>query len=654
MTTHRLEPARIEWGDDGTPRAPAFGDVYHARIGARAQARHVFLAGNHLPARWAGRRDFTIAETGFGLGHNVLATWQAWRDDPARPRRLHLVSIEAHPPRRDDLQRAHAGGDSAELAAQLVAAWPPLVRGLHRLDFEGGALRLLLAFGDVRDLLPELVFTADAYYLDGFAPACNPQMWESRVLKALGRRAAPGATAATWSVARSVRDGLTAAGFDWQRAPGLGGKRETLRARHAPRHLQARAADVPGADDRRAIVVGAGLAGACTAAALAALDFDVTVLDRHDQPAGGSSGNPAGLFHATVHAEDSPYARLFRAAALHTARLLDGLDGGHVTQGRTGLLRLEQELDIAAMRARVDRLGLPADFVQVLEAAEASRRAGVPLGAPAWFYSGGGWVSPGALVRERLAHPRIRFVGGCTVQALRRADGGWQVLDADGAVLAAAPQLVLANAGQVNPLLATAGVGPFELTHSRGQVSLFDMGAALPLRCPVAGDGYALPLPGGGVLCGATTAEDDDDAAVRDADHRVNFERLQRLCGLCAPADPAQWRGRVGWRVTPADRLPLAGPLPALHIAAGTRLDQARLLPREPGLHLACGFGARGITLAPLLGELVAARIARTPLPLEQSLVDAVDPGRFLVRAARAAVRSPSVRRPRVAGSPAV
>lgn len=644
MKSRPIVPARIEWADDGTPRAPDFGDVYHARIGARAQADHVFLAGNGLPARWAGRRDFTIAETGFGLGHNFLATWQAWRDDPARPQRLHLVSIEAHPPRRDDLQRAHAGSDSPDLAAELVAAWPPLVPGLHRLDFEGGALRLLLAFGDVCDLLPELVFAADAFYLDGFAPALNPEMWDPRVLKALGRRAAPDATAATWSVARSLRDGLTAAGFDWQRAPGLGGKRETLRARYVPRHRHAHAAHVPGADDRRTVVVGAGLAGACTAAALAALDFEVTVLDRHVQPAGGSSGNPAGLFHATVHADDGPHARLFRAAALHTARLLDGLDPGRVPHGRTGLLRLEQALDRAGMQARVDRLGLPADFVQALEAAEASRRAGVPLDVPAWFYPGGGWASPGALVGERLAHPGIRFVGGCNVQALQRAGGHWQLLGADGAVLASAPHLVLAVAGQVNPLLASIGAPPFVLTCSRGQVSHFDpdVDAATALRCAVAGDGYALPLPGGGLLCGATTAADDDDAALRDADHRANFERLRRLCGLQAPADPARWRGRVGWRVQPADRLPLAGPLPALHLAAGTRLDQARLLPREPGLHLACGFGARGITLAPLLGDLVAARIAGTPLPLEQSLVDAVDPGRFVVRAARNALRSPA------------
>ena len=643
MKTHPLQPARIDWGDDGVPRAPDFGDVYHARIGARTQAQQVFLAGNGLPARWAGCADFTIAETGFGLGHNFLATWQAWRDDPARPRRLHMVSIEAHPPRRDDLQRAHAGGSSPALAQQLVDAWPPLVPGLHRLDFDGGAVRLLLAFGPVRALLPELVFTADAFFLDGFAPARNPEMWAPEVLKALGRRAAPGATAATWSVARSLRDGLTAAGFQWQRAPGLGGKRETLRAVHRPRPHAAAPTVADGLQPRQAIVIGAGIAGACTAAALAALDVEVTVLDRHPQPASGSSGNPAGLFHATVHADDGPHARLLRAAALHAARLIERLDPARVPRGRGGFLRLERALDLAAMQARLYQLGLPDDFVRALDAATASQLAGAPLPAPAWHYPAGGWMSPAALVCERLSQPGIRFVGGCAVQAIRRVDDQWQVCDATGAVLALAPQLVLAAAEQVNPLLASVGAAPLPLARNRGQVTHFRPDGAVALRCAVAGDGYALPLPDGRLLCGATIGPgDDDDATAREADHRANLERLQRLCGIVAPADPAHWHGRVGWRVQAPDRLPLAGPLPRVQMPPGTRLDQARLLPREAGLHVLAGLGSRGLTLAPLLAEVVAARITGTPLPLEQGLVDAVDAGRFVVRAARAATRNPA------------
>ncbi|MBK7059685.1 MAG: FAD-dependent 5-carboxymethylaminomethyl-2-thiouridine(34) oxidoreductase MnmC [Rubrivivax sp.] len=634
MRTEPIVPARIAWADDGSAHSIDFGDPYQGHAGPAAQARHVFLAGNSLPARWAGRSDFSIAETGFGLGHNFIATWKAWRDDPQRPTRLHYVAVDAHPPALSDLKRAHGDAATGDLAAQLFAAWPPLVPGLHRFDFDGGGVQLLLALGDVRRLLPELVFSADAFYLDGFSPARNAAMWEPRVIKALARRARPGATAATWSVAGNLRRALTTAGFEWQREPGIAGKREVLRARFAPHWAQPKAAaQVDDSSPRRAVVVGAGLAGACTAAALARQGFEVQMLDAQAEPAQGSSGNPAGLFHATVHGEDGIHARLFRAAALHAARCIAASDGARVPHAVQGLLRLEQQLDLAAMRALIERQCLPADFVQALSAADASLRAGLTLPSPAWFYAQGGWVAPAALVRQQLGQPGVRFVGQARVAELRRDDGGWACLDAQGHVIASAPQLVLACADQVNTLLQGAGWPAFPLQRQRGQVSQFS--EALALRMPVSGDGYALPLPDGGLLCGATRGGDDEDPQPRDEDHRANFTRLQRLCGLQAPADPARWSGRVGWRVGPPDRLPLAGPMFARQRQAGQRLDQARLLPREPGLHLACGFGARGITLAPLLGEAVAAVIAGTPVPLEQSLIDSVDPGRWLVRDAR-------------------
>ncbi len=237
MKTQPITPAQIEFGPavSDPPRAPAFDDIYHPHVGALAQARHVFLQGNGLPGRWAGRADFVILETGFGLGNNFLATWQAWRLDPARCERLHFVSIERHPPSAADLARAHADSPLADLALQLLGAWPPLTPNLHGLDFEGGRIRLTLALGDVAMLLPALRLSADAVFLDGFAPARNPQMWQPRVLKAIGRLAAPQATAASWSVAREVRAGLSTAGFEVQRAHGIGGKREITLAQHRPR-----------------------------------------------------------------------------------------------------------------------------------------------------------------------------------------------------------------------------------------------------------------------------------------------------------------------------------------------------------------------------------------------------------------------------------
>ncbi len=647
MKTQPIEPAQIDWGAgaDAVPRSPLYDDIYHPQAGALAQARHVFLQGNGLPQRWAGRAAFTVLETGFGLGHNFLATWDAWRRDPARCERLFFVAVERHPLRAADLQRAHAASTLPGLAGALLQAWPPLTPNLHLLHFEGGRVQLLLALGDIAALLPTLRLQADAFYLDGFAPAPKPAMWQPRVMKALAARAAPGATLATWSAASALRADLGSAGFVPRLAPGTGGKREITLADWAPRFTPHRPPSTATAG-REALVVGAGLAGAATAQALAHLGWRVTVLDRHPAPAAETSGNPAGLFHGTVNADDGPYARLFRSAALLArTEYAAAVSTGAVPGSADGLLRMVQEDGgLAAMRALLQRLRLPPDYVEALTAEAASARAGLHLAHPAWHYPGGGWVAPATWVRHALSTPGVHFVGGIDVHTIVRHADEWQLRDAEGRVLAQAPTLVLANAAAAARLLAPLGHAPWPLWHSRGQVTHWAGPTAL--RLPLAGDGYAIPLHGpglpAGLLCGATREAGEPDITgappvLRDEDHRLNLQRLQRLTGLQAPADPALWQGRAGWRLHSDDRLPIAGAMPLAGLPPGQRLDQARLLPRERGLFVLTALGARGLTLAPLLARLVAAQASGTPWPLEQDLADAVDPARWAVRAARTA-----------------
>ena len=622
MKSQPITPARIEFGE--VPAAPDFGDVYHPHVGALAQARHVFLRGNGLPERWRGRDRFVMLETGFGLGNNFIAAWDAWRSDAARCRQLVFASIERPPPTHADLVRAHAASTLPALAGALASAWPPLVHGLHTIDFEHGRVRLLLAFGDVAAWLPELALQADAILLDGFAPARNPAMWEAHVLKAVGRRAAPGATAATWSVARELREGLASAGFEVGRAPGIGGKREITVARHAPRFTPP---GPPAPTQREAAVIGAGLAGAAIARALADEGWEVTVLDRQPAPALETSGNAGGLFHGTVHADDGPHARWLRAAALHAQRTIAPLVAAGLPGQVQGLLRLGGR-DGDGLRRLVERQHLPADWVQVLDPAAASALAGVPIAEASWCFPGGGWVSPAALARHWLDGLRLR--GGVAVDRLERADSAWRLLDADGRTLHTTPVVVLANAADALRLAAPFGYSA-PVRRVRGQVTAWRDGATALAR-PIAGDGYALPLPGGGLLCGATSQPGDEDPALRDADHQHNLQRLQRLTGLARPAGAAL-EGRVGWRLQTDDRLPIAGALPDLRAHA----DGARRWPRIEGLWLGTALGGRGITLAPLLGRLVAAQIAHAPLPLERSLVDAVDPARWALRVARRA-----------------
>ena len=635
MKTAPVIAAQVDFASDpAAPRAPAFDDLYHPRAGAFAQAHRVFLAGNGLPERWRGRERFTVLETGFGLGNNFLATWAAWRDDSARCQRLTFISIEKHPLTAADMARAHVASPVPDIARELLAAWPALTCNLHGLDFDGGRVRLLLSFGDITQWARQIVARVDAFCLDGFAPARNPAMWDRSVFAMLTRLAAPGATAATWSAARAVREGLQGAGFEVHAAAGGGGKREITVARFAPRFMpkappgRALLAQAPS----HAIVVGAGIAGAATAAALARQGVECLVLEHRAEPAAEASGNVAGLFHGTVMGHDGPHARLHRACALWAPRAMREAIAAGVPGHAQGLLRVVSRLSLAEMHALIERQGLPTEFVQALAAVEAARRSDVPLAAPAWFYPGGGWIAPAALVRHWLATPGVICRTGTAVQRMEHRAAGWALFDTHDRLIAQAPLVVLANAHDAARLAGAAP--PWPLRSLRGQVTQIahgDVTGPRP-RLPISGAGYALTLPDGSLLCGATSSDEDDDPDLREADHHFNLARAARLLGGAPVAAGAPLQGRVGWRVSSDDRLPLIGPLHDATARQPTRRDSARLLPRREGLWIHSALGSRGLTTAPLLAEVLAAWASGAPLPLEADLVDAIDVARLSMR----------------------
>jgi tRNA 5-methylaminomethyl-2-thiouridine biosynthesis bifunctional protein len=630
VKTEPIVAARIDFAAGGAPRSIEFSDVYHPLDGPLDQAREVFLAGNGLPQRWRGRERFSICETGFGLGGNFLAAWAGWRDDPLRCARLHFVSFDRHPPTRDDLARALAASPWPALARELLAAWPPLVPNLHTLVFESGRVQLLLGFGEATALARGLVARIDAFFLDGFAPARNAAMWSADLFKALARSAARDATAATWSAARAVRDGLAAAGFEVRAAPGPGHKRDITLARFAPRFVPPRPPGraLPDAAPGHALVIGAGLAGAAVARALARQGVACTVLDREREPARHASGHPGGIFHGTIGVDDTPYTRWHRAASLRASAWwresgVPGADGG--------LLRLSERHGLDAMRALLAAQRLPADYVQALSPSDAAARAGIELADPAWCFTRGGWADPAALVRATLALPGVQYRGDSDVQSIERTSDAWHALDGSGRVLGEAPVLVLANAAQA---LALGSLPPSWVTRTRGQLSWLRR-PALRLALPVSSGAYALTLPDGRLLFGATQQADDDEPGVRDGDHAENLERVTRLLGRAPAHDVTALEGRVAWRVHTRDRLPLVGAVPDLQAARPARRDAPRLVPRRPGLYLHCALGSRGLTTAALAGELIAAMVTGAPWPLEADLVDAIDPARLATSCAR-------------------
>ena len=647
MIPAAVVPGELAFNADGLPWSALHDDIYHPASGPFVQARHVFVGGCRLVERWRGRERFTVLETGFGLGHNFLATWDAWRQDPQRAQRLHFVSVELHPLRRDDLARAHRGSELGELAGQLCGAWPSLTPDLHRLVFDGGRVQLTLAFGDARLWLRQLVLHADALFLDGFAPARNPAMWEPRLLQSVARLAAPGATLATWTAARAVREGLAKVGFQVTLAQGKGGKRDITLAQFTPRFVAnaapGRASRKPGAG--RVAIVGGGLAGCATAWALAEQGIASVLFDRHAAPAREASGNPAGMFHPIVNAQDGSHARFNRAAAFAVREAVQhAIAALGVSGGAAGMLRLHTDPSgLDGMQRVLQRLGLPGEVAQACSAAQASALCGMPLPSPAWFFPGGGWVDPAGLSRSLLARAGAlsQWRGGMAVDRLRRTASGWDLLGADGTVLEHADTVVLANAGDALRLI---GAPAWPLDKVRGQVSMLPIDAwpagLLPPALPVGGAGYLLPVTAGRLVFGATSQVGDEDPGVRMADHVDNLARLATLTGKPLSIDATLLQGRTAWRWSAADRLPVVGAVPdtaalAHDLGSSSRWDQPRFVPRLPGLHVLTGLGSRGIAWSALGGRVLAAAICGAPAPLEATLLDAIDPARFVSRALR-------------------
>lgn len=577
----RVIPAKLDFRDE-TPYSAAYGDVYHSAAGGPAQAQHVFLAGNDLPRRWQGRERFVILETGFGSGLNFLATWCAWRQDPKRCRRLHFVSVEKHPFEVADLRRIHERYDFRDEAAALHAAWPPLVSGAHRLEF--GGVVLTLFFEDVA-ILRDLTLAADAIYLDGFAPAKNPEMWSHQVMRSVARLCAPHASVATWSVAGAVRDALQATGFAVQKRAGFAGKREMLAGRY---EKQGR---TPFSAERRAAVVGAGMAGAAVCERLCARGWEVELYERHAEPTREASGNHAGTFHPVVTPDDSVFARLTRAGFLYAVGQWRKLEG--LRWDPCGVLQLARNEKEARSQQHA-AAGLPADYAQFVTAEEATRHAGVPLPAPGVWFPGSGWVQPASLVRAQLAACGNRLKTRFSTELTQLPD---------------APVVVLANSSGAPKL---APVAHLRMRRVRGQLTHLPEDALEPPHVVVLRGGMVLPPVDGICVLGASYDIDDEERELRDDSHAGNLERLAGMMALGAL--PQKLDGRVGFRAVTPDRLPVVGKV-------------------SENVYGAFAFGSRGLVWAALAAEVIAAELEGEPLPLENSLLKAIDPARFRRRA---------------------
>ncbi len=649
-----LPHAQLDWDDQGRPYSRVFDDVYFSDKSGLEETRYVFLEQNNLRERFAALADggrLVIGETGFGTGLNFLCAWQLFEQHAVAGARLHFVSVEKYPLNPPDLQRALAlWPELKPFADQLLAQYVAIHQGFQRLILDNGRVTLTLLIGDALEQLPQLDAQIDAWFLDGFAPAKNPDMWTAELFAELARLAAPGSTISTFTSTGWVRRLLNAAGFKMKRTPGIGHKWEILRGvflgwpEDSAAPVSAKpwfTRPTPLDGERHALVIGAGLAGCATAASLAARGWQVSLLERHDALAQEASGNPQGVLYLKLSAHGTALSQLIVSGFGHTRRLLEHLQRG-IDWDDCGVLQLAFNAKEAERQAQL-AAAFPDDLLHLLDREKAESRAGIALQSGGLFYPAGGWVHPPALCHWQATHPNIQILTHREVLELRRVDGHWQAWDGQ-SLLANAPVVVLAGAAEIKRFPYSSEL---PLKRIRGQITrLHQTSESQSLSTVVCAEGYVAPARLGEHTLGASFDFTNDDLTPTAAEHAGNLHMLEEISmDLVArlgadTLQPEALEGRAAFRCTSPDYLPIVGPLAdsqAFTDAYIALSKDARQTPDIPcpwldGLYVNSGHGSRGLITAPLSGELLAAWLDNEPLPLPRSVAEACHPNRFALR----------------------
>lgn len=638
-TPEERDPGLV-WRDRGTPASDRFGDVYYSREDGLAESRHTFLAGNGLPDAWAGKAHFVIGETGFGTGLNFLATWKAWRETASPDAVLHYLAVEGYPLSRRRLGQCLAPWDElAAFSEPLLKAYPPVHDGFHRVWFDQGRVALTLLIGEAREALAEAEARVDAWFLDGFAPARNPEMWSPEVFTEIARLSAPGASLATFTVAHAVRQDLSMAGFTLEKRPGFGRKREMLTGRFTGPSPNSRIPPwyrppPPASRSAATAIIGAGIAGCAVARALHRRGITPLLIDRRDHVAAETSGNPTALVSPRIERGDGE-AALFHDRAYRMA--VAAVEASGLPWHSRGAIRIDGEKEIPSRlwSGAVTRLG----------PTEASARAGIGLDQAALWFPEAALIDPAAFCEHLSKGTEKRF--NTAVATLEQRDEGWRILDQGGAALADSETIIVAAGGGSGSFRPLSWLPLRPVLGQLSQVPARERSRAL--ASTLIWGGYLTPAIGGAHVLGATHERGSHDPnrwpwPVTEEAHQRNFREappmVQRLFGA---SEAEGWTGRAALRCSLPDHLPAAGPV----AQADAFLEQfARLRhgPRGafptaarhyPGLYVLTGLGGRGVTTAVLAAELLVCQILGEPWPIERRVALALAPSRFLFRQAR-------------------
>ena len=657
-----IQHAKIHFNQENTPVSDKFDDVYFSNQDGLAETHYVFLEGNQLWERWVNYQEahFVIAETGFGTGLNFFAVTTLFREfrqkHPDSPlKRLYFTSFEKYPLPLDALQQAHlAYPQFSHLAQHLQQHWLNPIQGCYRFHFDETTLDLW--FGDVAENLPQLGDymndKIDAWFLDGFAPSKNPDMWNEQLYQQMFRFTKPQGTFATFTAASAVRKGLENAGFDITKRKGFGKKRECLSGQKTHEKLTALSApwfhsQPANLNEQDIAIIGGGIASLCTAISLIKRGAKITIYCEAEQTALNASGNKQGAFYPQLSDDNERNIRFYIHAFAYGHQFLQWaiqqqIEFEHEFCG-VALCAYNEKAE--SKLNKIAELNLPSDLYQSLSQTELSEKVGLPLPFGGSFIPQGAWLAPRQLVQHAFAFLEkqgVQIKTSQKVTALSQTENGWQITTAENKTFCH-EVVVLANGHKLTEFEQTQKLPLYPV---RGQVSQIPTSAnLLKLKTVLCYDGYLTPVDQAKTshCIGASHVRDNATREFSLTEQQENQQKIQQNIpeDWTKEVDTSGNLARIGVRCSVRDLTPMMGAVP--HFSAQQTQYQnlfnlrRRKQPIEqaenyPNLYLIGALGSRGLTSAPFLGETLASLIYGEPLPMSEDLIHNLMPNRSWVR----------------------
>lgn len=657
-----IQHAKIHFNQENTPVSDKFDDVYFSNQDGLAETHYVFLEGNQLWERWVNYQEahFVIAETGFGTGLNFFAVTTLFREFrqkyPDLPlKRLYFISFEKYPLLLDALQQAHlAYPQFSHLAQHLQQHWLNSIQGCYRFHFDETTLDLW--FGDVAENLPQLGDymndKIDAWFLDGFAPSKNPDMWNEQLYQQMFRFTKPQGTFATFTAASAVRKGLENTGFNITKRKGFGKKRECLSGQKTYEKLTALSApwfhsQPANLNEQDIAIIGGGIASLCAAISLLKRGAKITIYCEDEQTALNASGNKQGAFYPQLSDDNDRNIRFYIHAFAYGHQFLQWaiqhkIEFEHEFCG-VALCAYSDKAE--SKLSKIAELNLPSDLYQSLSQSELSEKVGLPLPFGGGFIPQGAWLAPRQLVQHAFAFLEkqgIQIKTSQKVTALSQTENGWQITTAENKTFCH-EVVVLANGHKLTEFEQTQKLPLYPV---RGQVSEIPTSEnLLKLKTVLCYDGYLTPVDQAKAshCIGASHVRDNATREFSLTEQQENQQKIQQNIpeDWTKEVDTSGNLARIGVRCSVRDLTPMMGAVP--HFSAQQVQYQnlfnlrRRKQPIEQAenysnLYLIGALGSRGLTSAPFLGETLASLIYGEPLPMSEDLIHNLMPNRSWVR----------------------